>query len=124
MWNDLKNLAIAFGVLVKHFWESLGNLLVWAIRFFGPAAGSLKGVISPEEFYRVIMIAISGSGSFYGAVEYTRDHINEFVSDPILISSVNGFVKHVHSHNLYLAIFIVIFTFDYIRRKYLHGEQH
>jgi hypothetical protein len=121
MWKDLKNLYKAFYVLFKHLFESLGNLLVWAIRFFGPVADSAKGVINAEEFYRVLVVSMSASGGLYGSVDYMSHHVNEYVSDPVVVTGLLTFIEHVHNKKITMAVFTLVFILEYTRRKYSHG---
>lgn len=121
MLNDIKNLCKAFLIVVQRLFELLGDFLVKIIIFLGPVANSVKGVINPEEFYRVITLALSVGGSFYGFITYISNHANDFVTDPNVVISINTFAQHCKDKQIPLAIFTAIFLGDYIRRKYIHG---
>lgn len=119
--HDLKNLFKAFYVLFKHLWEFLADTLIRVINFCGPVFGSVRGVVNPEEFYRVIMLASTGSGGFYGFIQYLSKHANEYITDPTVLVGVNTFIEHVTQKHLIIALFIILFVWDYVRRKFTHG---
>ena len=121
MYNDFINLIKSFKIFVIQLFNFVSKIIVGLVRFLGPAENAVRHVVSPEEFYRIIVVALSAGGGFGGFIAYMKDHFKEFITDPNVAIGVQAFIKHCNDKNLSLAIFVLFFTMDYIRRK-RHGN--
>lgn len=122
MWNDFKNFLLAFYVLVKRIVQVIISSIVKLYTFIQPVKDSLRGMINVEECYRVLILSLSAGGTFAGSINYVSKNFTDFVTDPVLSVAVQSFIKHCNDKHLTIAIFIVVFLCDYIRRKYAHGN--
>lgn len=122
MWNDFKNFCKALYILLRRIVLLLFNGIIGVYKFLLPLEGSVKGVVNPEEFYRILLLALSTGGGLEGFVKYLEDHFKEFVTDPVVSVGVKAFCEHCHNKHLPIIFFIIIFLGDYLRRKN-HGVE-
>ena len=121
MYNDFINLCKSFIIFAKQVWKLLCKLLIALINFLSPYEKSIYKAVSPEEFYRIMLLALSAGGGFSGFITYLKGHVQEFVTDPNIAMGVQAFIQHCIDKKTSVAIFICIFVLEYVRRKY-HGE--
>lgn len=122
MLADIKSFFVSWWVFLCKTYESLCIILKKVYTFLRPVENSIKGQINAEEFFRVIMVALSSSGGFAGFVEYLQSHYNDFIVDPNIANGLHAFISHVQNHNLTWALFTTLFILEYLRRKYSHGQ--
>lgn len=117
MWNDFKNLCIALYILFRRILLLFINFVIAVYNFLLPLEGSVKGVVNPEEFYRILILAVSTGGTLEGFIDYIEKHLEDFILDPVFSVGIQAFCRHCHQKNLPIVFFIVVFLGDYLRRR-------
>lgn len=122
MRKDFVNFVKSLKILLINIYRLVRSVVLAIFNFFRPYEQSIKGIVSPEEFYRIIILALSAGGGFDGFVTYLKNNFQQFITDPNIAIGIQAFVKHCVDKNLTVLIIIVIFIGEYLRRKY-HGVQ-
>ena len=94
---------------MSYLYEKFVALMKWVydkvVAFLSPVATSIRGKINIDEFLRILTLALTTGGSVYGALAIIFQDLTLFVTDAALAREVS------------LAVGILTFLFDYLRRR-------